>query len=112
MIAAGLYAAMLAPMEFSLFKNITQDLTGFGYLTFAAHSAQIFGYYLLFVFCILFLKPYSMQAFLFLAFTYFCCFRIYEKTKSRFLLGNFALGTIALFFIILPILNYYGQSIG
>ena len=47
MIAAGLYAAMLAPMEFSLFKNITQDLTGFGYLTFAAHSAQIFGYYLL-----------------------------------------------------------------
>ena len=43
MVAAGLFAASMAPLEFSLFKDITKDLVGFGNLGFAAHSGQIFG---------------------------------------------------------------------
>ncbi len=46
MVAAGLSSAVMAPLEFSLFKDITKDLVGFGYLGFAAHSGQIFGFYL------------------------------------------------------------------
>ena len=46
MVAVGLSAAVMAPLEFSLFKDITKDLVGFGYLGFAAHSGQIFGFYL------------------------------------------------------------------
>ena len=46
MIAAGLFAATLAPLEFSLFKDVTKELAGFRYLGFAAHSAQILGFYL------------------------------------------------------------------
>ena len=46
MVAVGLSAAVMAPLEFSLFKDITKDLVGFGYLGFAAHSCQIFGFYL------------------------------------------------------------------
>ena len=46
MIATGLVAAVIAPLEFSLFKNMTKNLVGFGYLGFAAHSGQIFGFYL------------------------------------------------------------------
>ena len=46
MIAAGLVAATIAPLEFSLFSKITKNLVGFGYLGFAAHSGQIFGFYL------------------------------------------------------------------
>jgi len=34
MIAAGLFAATIAPVEFSLFKKITKGLVGFGYLGF------------------------------------------------------------------------------
>ena len=47
MIAAGLFAATIAPVEFSLFKKITKGFVGFGYLGFAGHSAQIFGFYLI-----------------------------------------------------------------
>ena len=46
MIATGLFAATIAPLEFSLFKNWPKNLVGFGYLGFAALSGQIFGFYL------------------------------------------------------------------
>ena len=46
MITAGLFAAVLAPLEFFLFKNITKNLAGLGTLGFAVHSGQIFGLYL------------------------------------------------------------------
>ncbi len=40
MVAAGLSSAVMAPLEFSLFKDITKDLVGFGYLGFAAPSLR------------------------------------------------------------------------
>lgn len=38
LIAVGLFAAIIAPLEFSLFKDITGELQGFGYLGFAIQS--------------------------------------------------------------------------
>jgi len=45
MIATGMFAAVIAPLEFSFFKDIISELEGFGHLGFVAHSGQIFGYY-------------------------------------------------------------------
>ena len=45
-MAVGLLAAVLAPLEFSLFKDITKDLVGFRNLGFAVLAGQIFGLYL------------------------------------------------------------------